>query len=275
MHRIGIASWCLPASGSDTLYQAAMLGLQIIHIDAGGYRGHPDMQNERVRQAYREASERTGIEITGIGINILNDYGLHSAAGTSNAQKCWSAIERALEAANALRVPLLFLPSFRQSEIRTEQELQRTAQVLRKACLQAAQANIIVATENSLGIEGNRQLIRFVNHPQLRILLDTFNPVRWGHNVGAMVVQLYPFLCQQIHLKDGWCQPLRSASLTLGEANVIATLQALKARNFQGDFLLENTYPGNLVEQVRYDRSVLHTVGFGKKHTPENLRGCL
>ena len=244
MIRFGVTQWSLDGRGVETVHRAAELGFAAIHLDAGELGGDLRLDDPALQAGYRRAAQETGIEITAIAPGYLNDYGLTSPAGSENAERCRQIIQIAVDAAAKLNVPLVCLPSFRASEIRSEQDLQRTAEVLRETCDYAAAHNLLVATENTLGVEGNLKLLESASRPNLRVLLDTQNPCLWGHNVADLTERLRPHLSNQVHVKDGTEGHMGNARLGAGEAGFIETARALQAGRFAGDLISENDYLG-------------------------------
>ena len=76
------------------------------------------------------------------------------------AERCEATIRIAIDAAADMHVPLVFLPSFRAGEIRDDADLHRTATVLASACDYVRGRPVTIATENTLGIDGNLELLR-------------------------------------------------------------------------------------------------------------------
>jgi len=202
-HRIGVTQWSVDGHGAETLHRAAELGFAAIHLSSGALGGDLRLDDVAVRQSYVRAAQTTGVTIMAISPGDLNDLGLTSPAGSANAHRCLDSIRIAIDAAVEMHVPLVFLPSFRAGEIRDTSDLRRTAAVLAEACDHAAGRPVTIATENTLGAEGNLRLLDAVGRPDLRVLLDTQNPAWWGHRVASMVDVLWPHLADQVHVKDG------------------------------------------------------------------------
>lgn len=257
IRNIGVAQWRLDCSGAAALYRAAQLGFTAIHVDAGDGNDSPFLYDTAILRSYQNACKETSISITGIAVNVLNRYGLYN---TENAHRSWQAIQSAIDAAAALEVHLVFLPSFHKSEIHNRDELLRTAEVLRRACLYGAGQQVFIATENSLGTKESFELIQQVEQPNFRLLFDTQNPVLWGHKPEELIEELHTFFCNQIHVKDGQGGMMGNTLLTKGLANIPATLQALQEAHFSGDIILENDYRFDTAMRVKHDQEVLKSL---------------
>ncbi len=257
---IGVTQWCLDCTGIDTVYRAADLGFSALQIDAGEPGKDGFLGDVRVQHAYRQAAQRAGIEITAIGLNIFSVQSMDDAETGENANSCWHVLSCAIEAAAAMNIGLVFLPSFYSGEIRTEQDLRITAAFLRRACLYAQERGVLVATENTLDDSGNRRLLALVDHPNIRVLLDALNPVLWGHHVPTLVKNLWPYLCNQVHAKDGVDGIMGNAPLGTGQAKFLETAQVLRALDFSGYLILENEYAQDTEKRVAQDVTVITQV---------------
>ncbi|NJM41807.1 MAG: sugar phosphate isomerase/epimerase [Anaerolineae bacterium] len=257
MIHIGVTQWCLDRGGVDAVYRAADFGVAAIQIDAGESGVAPFLSNTAVRQGYKRAAQATGVKITGIVSNLLNVHGMTNPAGTVQANKCWDAIQMALDAAMDMDIPLVYLPSFNDGEIRNQTDLQRTAELLHKACEHVADANTVVATENTLGVAGHLALIDAVAHPSLRVLIDSLNPVYWGQRPAELLRELWPWVCDQVHAKDGTNKVMGNALLGTGEANFEETAETLKSLAFSGYVILENNYASDFEARLRTDIATL------------------
>jgi sugar phosphate isomerase/epimerase len=236
VRKIGVAQWCLDRNGPEALYRAAELGLSALHIDA------EESGLASVRQAYLRAARETGVEITAIGINAMNDWEPAGFQAGTASEKAWAAIRAAIEAADLMKVRLVYLPSFERAEIRTKGDLARTADALRMACDYARVTPVMIATENTLGLDDNLRLVQTVNDARLRVLIDSLNPVLWGHDMPSLIEGLWPFLCDQFHAKDGRHGAMGNCPLDQGEAKFAATAATLQRLGFTGDVILENEY---------------------------------
>jgi 2-epi-5-epi-valiolone 7-phosphate 2-epimerase len=241
---IGVTAWTVDGRGPETIASAAALGFTAIHLDSG----HPGtdlcLEDPAVRDAYRQAASDTGVRITAIAGGGLNDLGLTSPVGSPAAEGAWRSIRIAIDSAVDLGVPLVFLPSFRNGEIKTAAGLHRTAEVLAAACDYAA-GRVTVATENTLDVAGHLELVRAADRPELRVLFDTQNPALWGHRPAAMVAPLWPLLADQVHVKDGAGGRFGDTLLGEGEAGFLETAEELRAHGFCGTLISENEYAGD------------------------------
>ena len=259
---IGVTQWSVDGQGPDALHQAAALGFEAIHLSSGEPDDARTLGDAALRDAYVQAARDTGVAISAIAPGGLNDLGLNSPSDSPNGRACWDRIRIAIDAAVEMDVPLVFLPSFRAGEIRDARGLRRTADVLASACDYVAGRPVTIATENTLGADGNLQLLAEAGRPDLRVLLDMQNPVIWGHSVAALVDALWPHLADQVHAKDGRNGEMGNALLGEGEARFLESAGALRDRGFMGPVISENDYHGDRSRLAARDIEVM-TQTFG------------
>ncbi|MER5763820.1 TIM barrel protein [Streptomyces sp. NPDC002082] len=253
----GLVDWRLPVRGEaavDLAFQHRVEGLQ---FDLGGpgrgpWLDKPGTAGGAVGRLRRTAAA-AGVAPLGVAANVLNDIGLTAAAGTLAAARVRSVIDRLLDVAWELGVPLVFLPSFRRSAIDGEAALMRTAEVLRWAAAQAQAHGLLLANENVLPAHQALRLVEEVGSPAFRLLLDSYNPVGAGIDVPDLVEATAPFLADQIHLKDG---PGAASGPLLGDGDgrVEETVDAV-ARHLPGvhAVVLENDHRDGDRTRLRAD----------------------
>lgn len=258
MMKLGVAQWCLGKLGLDSVWQAADFGFSAIQIDAGDELGNfPKIDEPSIQRAYVQAAESVGVSITGVAIGDLDIFGMTAPDGSPSARKCWNAIRRAIDGALAMRVPLVYLSSFEDGEIRSQADLERTATVIARACEYAQGEKITIATENTLGAADQRRLVQMVGDKRVRVLIDTLNPILWGFYTPELINDLWDLMCDQVHVKDGTDGQMGNAPLGAGMGHVRESLEVLHAREFRGYLILENEYYENIGELSRADIKAL------------------
>ncbi|WP_342514881.1 sugar phosphate isomerase/epimerase family protein [Sporosarcina sp. FSL K6-1522] len=240
--KFGVCQWSLPIDGPYAIRMTADVGLKGIQLDIGSYnRGFP-LSLQVVQEAYLEYAEKYGITISSLAVRELDNYGMTRKDGTPEKEIVLKAISKSIEIANAMRIPIVMLASFEDGEIKTEQDFNTVVDCLKKACEEAEQYNLIIATENLLSIEENKRLFKLVNKPNLKLYFDTQNYyLRKNYNTANMVRELFPYICE-VHVKDGANGYLSGALLGEGDSGFFETMKVLKEKKFDGWIHLENYY---------------------------------
>jgi sugar phosphate isomerase/epimerase len=235
---VGLAEWRLPVSGIEAVRLAASVGADGVQLDFGGPgRGELIDAPGRINALRAEAQARD-VRLLALAGNHFNDVGLTSEPGIVRP-----LLERLLDAAAALEVPLAFVPSFRRSAIDGPVAFASTAQVLGWAAVQADARGLVLANENVLTGERARALCDEVGSPAFRLVLDTFNPVAAGLRADALVASLGDLLADQVHLKDGPPGAGVSPLLGAGRGRLQDTVDALRRHRVPVRALvLENDY---------------------------------
>lgn len=261
MYRTGVTQWFLNCSqGPISLQRARELGFDSIHVNSGTpfdsfYIGDPDCQ-----RAYHEMIEKYDMPILAISINLIEKYGLMSSASLEIEPALQDALKKIIFAAARLNVGLVYFPSFGRSKINNQTDLDKTIKILQYACDVASQLPVLIATENTLSAAGNTLLIQKVNRSNLRLLLDTLNPIINGHSVLEFIETLFPFFADQIHVKDGLYGELGNCRLGEGDAHLRKTLTYLHEKGFKGSYILENNYLENEHELIEKDLNLLSAI---------------
>jgi sugar phosphate isomerase/epimerase len=251
---VGLTEWRLPVSGVQAVRLAASLGAQGVQLDFGGEgRGEVIDAPGRIDVLWDE-SQACDVRLLALAGNHFNDVGLTSEPGVVRP-----LLERLLDAAVALGVPLVFVPSFRRSAIDGPAAFARTADVLRWAAAEADARGLVLANENVLTGEQARALADEVGSPAFRLVLDTFNPVAAGLRADTLIPALADLLADQIHLKDGPPATGASPSLGTGGGRLDDTIDALREHRVPVHaFVLENDYrdgdPARLATDLAWAR---------------------
>lgn len=240
--QIGVTQWTLDKSGVDAVSRAAELGFDVMQIDYGQFNDAPALHLPDVKAAYLEAAETAGIKIIGVAANLFNDVSLVDPDADHTAL--------ILQMLNTIHdfCDFMYIPSFNASEIKTDADMQSTARWLNLMSDIASPLGITIATENTLSSNEQLRLLEMVDHPELRVFIDSQNPVLWGHNPSEIIKTLQPYLCDQFHAKDGIYGEMGNALLGQGDANIEQTIETIKSLNITGTWVLENEYYGSNTE---------------------------
>ena len=240
--KIGICEWSLPVPGPHNCRYLSELGLEGMTLDIGSYERNFPLSNKRIQDSYLEEAHKWSIEFPSIAVNDLCNYGMTSEKGTKNREIALSAIYKCIDAAETMTIPVVFLPSFFESDIKKEKDLWLTADCIRLACEYAEGRNITVCTENVLSSEDNLKLIDLVDSKTFKIYFDTQNPyLNKGYYVPDLIIQLAQYI-REVHVKDGMDGDLSGALLGKGKTDFYQSMQALRKINYANWLVIENYY---------------------------------
>ncbi|MER7411989.1 MULTISPECIES: sugar phosphate isomerase/epimerase family protein [Streptomyces] len=239
---VAAPQWRISTDRCAAARTALAAGADQLHLDYGGAHRGPLLSD---RVALRAAEAVTGeLPVPVLAVNHLNDVGLAHEQGVANPAAV-DLLLRATECALRLGVAVLHVPGFRRSRPTTAAMRAGTSEALRQVCAHLAGTDLLIAYESPLGPHDSLALVRTVNHPAVRLVLDTGNlldaglrPLAFAELVGGSGL-----LLPDLHVKDG-------ANTTAPSAvDLPALLRASGARSV----LVENDYretPGRLREDI-------------------------
>lgn len=259
MIKFGVCQWIMDRSGVDALARAAELGFEGIQL--GIREDDLEIRQPALQQAYLQASRETGVEIVGFGINSMNILPLYNPPDSEEGRRSHDLLRSALDTALAMGVGLVYCPAFFAAEIRTDGQLEQAAATLRGACEYIEGQPVLLASENTLDVTRNLRLMELVDHPSMRVLIDSYNPFLFGHRAASLVRQLPArYQCNQMHAKDGQDRVMGNATLGSGECHFDEFVRALKDVDFDGWLISETDYRSNADELASADLATLRAL---------------
>ena len=242
-YKLAVPEWCLPGDSIFSIRLASELGLDGLQLEAGFYETGFKLGHPRVRELYLEAAAEHNIELISIVMNDLNIHGLRNGRGTEFGDIAYEGLDIALEAVAALHIPVLMIPSFENNDMHTPQDIENTVEALQYACDKAAKDNVIIATETAIASDQLKELFAQVNRDNLRLFYDSQNYMCFrGYNPMEHLPVVYPYMVNQLHVKDGFGSAYSSKCLGEGNSHFEEQIQFLKENGYRGWFVFENYY---------------------------------
>lgn len=259
MTNVGYAAWSLPRQFSPSALPDAMLmhvGIQTLRQmrNLGACRADDE---RALRQCLRCNDSRQ--KISAIGLNLVENFRLSSDAGNKFRAEFFDLFLHVIEVAAFLEVPAVYIPSFNKNEISSMRDLAETASFFKTLCRSIRGYPIVIASENSLSAEQQLALVGRVGEPNFRVLLDIFNPLRWGHSVEDIVSLVHPYLLNQVHIKDGILPAYGNALLGQGDGNVVGMVEHIVRLGFCDTYILENNYSSLFMSGLDADIAFLRS----------------
>jgi 2-epi-5-epi-valiolone 7-phosphate 2-epimerase len=243
--KLGVVEWGLPIEGPYSCKIAAEVGFAGIQLDVGSYQRNFPITKRVVQQAYLEAAAQFGIEYPAIGCNALDIYSMVAPKGFPERAIAFKTITSAIDAAAAMRIPVVMIQSFKASAIETEQDFERAINVFSEVCEYALdKGQITLGMENLLSVDNLIRLIDEVGKPNLKVFFDTQNYYLDAKvDTAAMVEPLMPHICT-VHVKDGYAADIEPSGALLGEGDsrFFDTIAELRRCGYSGWLISENFY---------------------------------
>ena len=140
-------------------------------------------------------------------------------------------------------IPVLMVPHFVDNDIHTEQDRENVVQALQYACEEGGKLGVVIAAETAVPAEDFIQLIKDVDKRNLTLFYDSQNYKCFrGLNPMDHLPTVYPYMVNQIHVKDGVGAAYSSKCLGEGDSHFEEQIAWLKAHDYSGWFVFENYY---------------------------------
>lgn len=214
--KIGICLWSLPGDNDQARIRLAhQLGFRGIEIDLGSSEQDYPLAQPKVQQRYREWQSEMELTYTTLGVI---EFLKCSLSDPNQHREAHQTIDKAIDAAAAMQIPTIQLPSFGASAIKNASGFGATVDCFRYACEKARPHAITLYSENALDQANQLFLLEMVNSPNFQLCFDTANPKRMSGLDGADLLAASYDRIGEVHLKDGFLDR-RPALLAEGETD--------------------------------------------------------
>ena len=251
--KIGACDWALPGAGLYAARIAAEYGLQALSLKIGMYENNYPLSEETMQRYYLEDQQKYGLEYCAIALNDFDNIPMHARENMPEYDKAWAILQKGVRTARALTAPVIQVPGFAASEIHSEEDYEYAAKALQYLCDEAG--DIRVASESLLRPDEFLKLYGLVDRKNFGAYYDSQNYHLFrGYDQTEMLEGLYPYMVDQLHVKDG-NDAMSGALLGTGDSNFFGTMELLSKKNYTGYILLENYYdqiPLRLLEEDPY-----------------------
>lgn len=242
-YQLAVPEWCLPGDSIFSIKMAAELGMDGVQIEAGFYETGFKLSHPRVRELYKEAAAEHGMQLISIVMNDLNIHGLRNGRGTNFGDIAYEGLDIAIEAAAEMEIPVLMIPSFENNDMHTQQDIEHTIEALQYACDRAAPNGTVIAAETAISSYEFKRLFTTVGRKNLKLFYDSQNYRCFrGYDPMEHLPAVYPYMVDQIHVKDGIGEAYSSKCLGEGDSHFEDQIRFLKEKGYQGWFVFENYY---------------------------------
>lgn len=241
-NKIGITQWSLPGEGQYSLQMAKHMGFHALQLDLGNSKNGFALTSSFLQQQYLQDAEKYHIDLPSLAVNEVNRMGFSHPKDNADKKAAYTALETAVRVASDMHIPSVVFPSFGTNRILDEADFKRTVDALRFVCRLAEQENITVYSENVLTPQRFVALHQAVDSSSLRLLFDSQNYYFFNKvDCSTHLDQLFPYIGNQVHLKDGDNQ-MGMDALGKGASSFYKSVDKLKSHNFIGYLILENCY---------------------------------
>ena len=148
--KIGACDWSIGKSSDVGAFDVAkQIGLDGLMINMGSEKNNLHLRDKSVQQFFMEASKRTGVDISSLGLAELNNVPYKSDPRTE--EWVWDSID----VAKNLEVPVILLAFFAKNDLRKDdQGKKEVIRRLKMAAPKAEKNGVILGIESYLSAAG-------------------------------------------------------------------------------------------------------------------------
>jgi len=228
--RVGAMDGVLGGGGPKALAVAKAVGIEGVEAAAGGAEDRLSITRPEVLEAYKQASQETGVVVSSICMGVLNGSPLISEPRAPR----W--ISETIDAAHALKAKTILIACFGRGTLKTRANKEKAASILKELAPKAAAKGVTLGLENTLSATDNLFILEKAGHPQgLKVYYDVGNSTGNGYDVPTEIRELRDAICQ-IHFKDR-----KSSLLGKGEVKMAPIVSAIADIGYQGWITLETS----------------------------------
>ncbi|MGI6669212.1 MAG: sugar phosphate isomerase/epimerase family protein [Acetivibrionales bacterium] len=219
------------------------VGFDGMSIEFGNYADGYPVSVREVQDAYLDAQQKYEIEYPNIGMSGFDYLPFHAHKGTAMHEVVKQSLRLAIDAAAYMKIPLVFIPTFGVSTIETEDQFKNAVHMFQYAADYAEKKHIMIASESVMDLPRQIRLYEEVRRGNFRLFYDSDNFFyEKGYDQVEMLKGMYPYMVDQLHVKDGKAGVLAGSLLGDGDSDFAGTIAFLKEKGFKGWIISENLY---------------------------------
>ena len=230
---IGACDWSINATADVTAFDVAkQIGLDGVQVSLNSAAKTDFLQRSEMQQAYLAASKRTGVQIGGLALGILNDIPYKS----DPRAEVW--VSDSIDVAKALGVKTVLLAFFSKNDLKNDPAGTKTViERLRKVVPKAEKAGITFGIESWLSAPEHLAIIEAVGSPAVKVYYDVCNSTVRGYDIFREMLDLGTKHICEIHLKEN------GYLLGAGKIDLNRVRQTLDEIGYSGWLQMEGAVP--------------------------------
>jgi len=241
--KLGICNFCVPGTGIFAPKFVSEAGLDGMSIEFGTYENHFPSYTRRVQDEYLAAAREFNIEYCNVGMSCFDFIPFHAHKGSPMHDIVQGAVRAAIDTAEYMQIPMVFVPAFVASDIVNEDQFDNAVEMFKYACAYAKDRGVLISSENKLRVPKQIELVERVNYENFSLFYDSYNYFyEKGYDQLEMLKGMYPYMGPQLHVKDGKPGVLAGSLLGEGDSGFYEVMEFLKEKDYQGWIISENLY---------------------------------
>jgi sugar phosphate isomerase/epimerase len=251
--QIGACDWSIGGMADPAALEVAkQIGLDGVQVSLGALANDMHLRRPEVRQRYKEAAEKSGVEVLSLAIGELNNIPYKSDARTIP----W--VRDAIDVCHAMGCRVILLAFFSNNDLRDDKAgTDETVRRLKEVAPRAEKAGVILGIESWLSAEDNMRIIDRVGSPAVKVYYDVANSTERGYDIGREIRWLgrQGQICE-FHMKEN------GTLLGQGRIDFRKVRAAIDDIGYRGPMQIEGAVPpggkliGSYIANCRFLRDI-------------------
>ena len=250
--RIGVTDWNLRLEGNPaSVALAKACGFDGVQVSLSNRPSGTDWLGPAVLDQMVAESKKQGVPITSVCLNILHrNYLKSDPVGIQR-------VADSIGMAKRVGVQVILLPFFGAGALKTPDEMDYVADVLKELGPQAQKAGVVLGLENTISARDNVRIMERSQSPAVKTYYDVGNSIKQGFDIIEEIRWLGNDRICEVHLKDN------PHYMGEGPINFPAVIKALASIGFDKWAVLETDSPSKDV-QADLTRNLAYVRGLVK-----------
>jgi sugar phosphate isomerase/epimerase len=230
--KIGACDWSIGKMGDPAAFEVAkQIGLDGVQVSMGTLANDMRLRQKPVQQQYKEAAQRTGLQIASLAIGELNEIPYKSDPRTIP----W--VNDCVDVCRALGLKTVLLAFFGNDDLRDDKAgVDEVVRRLKVVAPKAERAGVALGIESWLNADQHLEILERVGSPAVRVYYDVCNSNDRGYDIYREIRQLGKRICE-FHFKEN------GSLLGQGKADFRKVRAALDDISYSGWVQIEGAVP--------------------------------
>jgi sugar phosphate isomerase/epimerase len=250
-YRIGACDWSIGKMCDPTAFDLAKeIGLDGVQISMGTEANNMHLRKPEVRQRYKDAAAKNGLQVASLAIGELNNIPFKKEPRTIE----W--VSDSIDACKAFGVKVVLLAFFANDDLRDDPAgVEETVRRLKQLAPKAEKAGVILGIESWLNADQHMDILNRVDSKAVQVYYDVCNSNDRGYDIYKEIRMLGKHICE-FHAKEN------GSLLGKGKVDFAKVREAMDDIKYEGWIEIEGAVPSgaSMLESYKANCSFLRGV---------------